>query len=115
MKLFRVSFKVLPSKNHPCFWEIQFGFVQVWIYGESPSDAGDRALTVVEQLPYELFDSENAWEASTQAAVFSTDHTPTTEGFKEAQELARGAGVFVAFYGCKIGASVEEFKKMAPI
>ncbi|MHB8520708.1 MAG: hypothetical protein ACYDH9_08110 [Limisphaerales bacterium] len=54
MKLYRVSVKVQPTPNHPKFWVMEFGWLQVWIFGDDEPDAARRALAVVEQLQYEI-------------------------------------------------------------
>jgi hypothetical protein len=53
MKLLQLTFKVRPAVHHPMFYEWQFGFLSIWLFGSSDEDARKRAEKVLEQLPYE--------------------------------------------------------------
>jgi hypothetical protein len=35
------------------FYDWQFGFLNIWLFAESDDDAADRAVKILEQLPYE--------------------------------------------------------------
>lgn len=52
--LYRVDVPVLPAPWHPMFWEIDSGWLQVWLYAEGAGQAQNRALGIVAQLPYSV-------------------------------------------------------------
>lgn len=53
MKLFRVTFKVKPSPKHPAYWELQFGYLHLFLFDDHQPRAFERARVIVEQLPFE--------------------------------------------------------------
>jgi hypothetical protein len=54
MPIYRVCVRVRPTTEHPTYFEIQFGYLLVWIVGKTAEDAGVKAAEVVERLPYEI-------------------------------------------------------------
>lgn len=54
MKLFRVTFRVRPAVDHPIYWDWQFGLLSIWLFAASDDEAGERALQIINQLPYEI-------------------------------------------------------------
>lgn len=36
------------------YWDLQFGFLSIWLFGSSDEDAIERAEKILEQLPFEI-------------------------------------------------------------
>jgi hypothetical protein len=41
--LYRVTLKVRPSKDHPRFWEIQFGYLHICLFGADQNEVAGRS------------------------------------------------------------------------
>ena len=53
MSLYRITIKVRPTPKHPAYWDIQFGFLNLFLVDEDADNAVRRALAICGQLPYE--------------------------------------------------------------
>ena len=106
MQLYRVSVKVRPTKHHPLFWDFQFGFLQVWLYGESPEAAAHHAWNVVSELPYEL--------PSTEIAIYPAIQPERAE-WEIHRQRAMELGIALALCSCSTGTSEGDFETMEPI
>ena len=60
--LYRLEVKVRPSKAHPLFWEAQFGFLNIFLFDESPIAAEARAAAIIDLLPYEIIGEQGLIE-----------------------------------------------------
>ena len=54
MNLYRAEFRVRPSPQHPNYWDLQFGILNLHLFDEDSESALRRATRIVEQLPYEI-------------------------------------------------------------
>ncbi len=63
MNIYRLCYKVRPSPKHPRYYEIQFGFLSLFLLDETSANAQKRASAILDQLPYEC--------ASDMVAVYS--------------------------------------------
>lgn len=103
-ELFKVDFKIRPTVNHPLFFDMQFGFLAVWIFAESVEDANERATAIVEQLPYEI--------AGQKARVYEIPSTGPSEPahWVLAAEQARKIGLVLQLASVATGADEDEFE-----
>jgi hypothetical protein len=86
MKLWIVRFNVRPKAEHPLFFDWQFGFLFVYVLDESENAAGNRALSIVLELPYELPAEEDLFEDG----KFKCASRILTESFAPASGLKLG-------------------------
>jgi hypothetical protein len=116
MNLYRVSLKVRPVKEHPMFWEVEFGTLHVWLWGDTPEDAGERAVTIVEQLPYERFGKTETWQESWPATVrLAESHKPTDPPeFEKHYQEARSLGIGICLDFCPTGIDEAGFESLTP-
>jgi hypothetical protein len=54
MKVFIVSLKVTPQKDHPRFFDIGGGVANVWVVEETPKSAAVRAAAFVQLARWEI-------------------------------------------------------------
>ncbi len=52
--LFRIPVRVLPTVQHPKFFDVADGFLVVWLYAEDKAQAIERTRVIVECMPYEI-------------------------------------------------------------
>ena len=99
--------KVRPAVEHPFFWDAQFGYLQVWLFAESPSGAGSRASRIVEQLPYEI--------AGSRVAVYLIENPSEKPEFQRGELEARSTGLALFFAAVATGGEdEEEFEREDP-
>jgi hypothetical protein len=80
---------VRPSVEHPLYWSIQAGYLLLFLYAESEQMAADRAVEIVDQLPYELeSDALRVREAETP------EHRPELENVAASARQC-GLGIFL--------------------
>ncbi len=101
MQLYRVAFKVRPAAQHPKYWEIQFGFLLLYLWAESAEQAGDSAATIVGVLPYEVV-GRNVEVIH----ITGPDKKPELE--RCAQE-ARSIGFCMSLVACQTGTDEGDF------
>jgi len=95
MKLYRVALKVRPTPAHPLYWQIQFGYLLVWLLDDSHQAAGRRAAAIVELLPYERIQD--------RIAVVAADALPKRPPFEKVEQHAMQLGVAFYFASCPPG------------
>ena len=96
-RLFRVSFKVRPTSNHPRFWDWQFGILYLWIFGADDDDAGERAEIIIRTLPYEIVgDSYNC-------LVEGSSEIEDTPQNRTAEAWAKQVGLGLSLSGAPTG------------
>jgi len=54
LPLWRIAIYVKPTPEHPQFFSMQWGIFHVWLTDKSGHRAGERALAVAQQLPFEI-------------------------------------------------------------
>jgi hypothetical protein len=107
--LYRVTLKVRPSKDHPRFWEIQFGYLHIFLFGADQNEVAGRAVIIAEQLPYELVFPEGTKRVTIRRA-----------GSSALPELlaaeARAKDIGVSFYCHNFATGVDEgdFETVTP-
>jgi len=101
MSLYRVTIRVRPSKDHPRFWDVQFGFLHICLFGVDPNDAAGRAVIIAEQLPYELVFPEGTKRVTVRRAGGSQ-----LRELVAAEERAKDVGI--SFYCHNYATGVEE-------
>lgn len=69
MKMWAVIFGVRPRPAHPRYWELESGFLKLFLFAESRDDAAKRAHEIVRNLPYDVSPGVVAGAASEPAAV----------------------------------------------
>jgi len=106
MELYRVDLKVRPDKRHPMFWDVEFGYLCLWLFGESPEDAGERAALIVEQLPYERTDDR---------VTIHEDTLGARNQFEKQYSTARSVGLALLLVGCATGADHQAFDASPPL
>ncbi len=92
MKLFRVTFKVQPTADHPLYWDWEFGLLSMWLFGASADDAAERAEAIIKHLPYELVGDGCKSRLADAAPPYSK--AETTSGAAN-QALQSGLAIFV--------------------
>ena len=107
MNLYRVSLKVIPSRDHPMFWTVKFAMLHLWIFAEDEAAAAVHAGNIATQLPYEPFDGE--WRAGVRAAS-RTDDPPE---FLSHEDFAREVGFAMCADYCQPGTDKNDFATMA--
>jgi hypothetical protein len=113
MKLYRVSLKVRPSKDHPKFFDVQFGYLHICLFGESRDDAGERAVTIVEQLPYERVNKKETWQETWRASIRLAEGSKLPE-FLLIEERAKEVGIGVFAHFCVTGVDEGNFEDIDP-
>jgi hypothetical protein len=103
MKLYRVALKVRPSTAHPLYWQIQFGYLLVWLLDDSPQVAGERAAAILESLPYERIGA--------RVSVVAADNLPKQPEFERCAHAAKEVGVAFFFVASATGADEAEFEQ----
>ena len=88
-RLYRCQIPVRPSLAHPKYWEVQSAYLLLFLYAESPEDAADKAVTIAEQLPYEL--------PRSSAKISLQEKPPHQPELESTAECARqcGLGLFL--------------------
>jgi hypothetical protein len=109
MDLYRVSIKIRPTKDHPKFWEIQYGVLQICLFGESPDDAAKRAVIITEQLPYEVVSPQGTKLVYIQLACGGSPEALRLEN------LAREGCLSLFLHACVTGCDEGEFEAMNPL
>jgi hypothetical protein len=113
MKLYQVCLKVRPSKDHPKFFEAKFGYLSIFLFGESPDDAAERAVTITEQLPYERVNNQETWQESWRVSVSLAGGSKGPE-FREIEQRARDVGIGVCLHYCVMGVDEGNFEDIDP-
>jgi hypothetical protein len=108
MKLYKVRFKTLPTKDHPLFFECEFFYLLIWIYAENPDDAAERALAIISQLPYERGENKESWDETWRAVVQLAGKSNLPEDLVK-EKQAKEIGLAILAHGLVIGA---DFKKL---
>ena len=109
-KLWTVVLQVRPEPAHPRYFEIQFGYLFVWLFDSSPYAAADRAAAIVKQLPYELANSKTLVRPAIEENVlYAKAWTHATEAcrpgdFLAARAVAEANGFALLFIPIKTGA-----------
>jgi hypothetical protein len=107
LKLLHLTFKVRPAAEHPLFWDWQFGFLSIWLFGSSDEDAIERAERVLEQLPYErVGDSVSVRNRESE--------TSGVAEFQRLEKLARQVGLALLLMSVATGAEEHDFETMDP-
>lgn len=88
------------------YWDLQFGYLQVWIYADSPDDAADRVWHIVEQLPYE--------RVGTLVSVH-LDKQPVIPEFEAGERMASSLGIGLFFGACVTGVDEGNFEAETPL
>jgi hypothetical protein len=100
-ELYRVVLKVRPLPQHPMYWDIQFGYLNLWLFAPSAESAGERAVDIAEALPYEL--------VGTRAEV-CRDKPPVCAEFQTGEAMARQTGLGTFLVACRTGVPEEGFE-----
>lgn len=104
-KLHRVSAKVRPLPWHPKYYDWQFGFISIWLFANSIDDSSDRALRILDLLPYERVGDDLGVETG----------FPQTEESRamqdRAQEKAEQIGFAIRLIAVETGADEIAFEK----
>jgi hypothetical protein len=53
-KLFRATFRVVPTSGHPQYHQVAYGVLAVLLFAKFDCEARERATAIVKQLPYEV-------------------------------------------------------------
>ncbi len=92
MRPYRTVFKVKPTKNHPRFFDWDFGLLSIWLFADSGDEAIERAETIIAALPYEIFGAGKYWTCKTtpdkKQILIGTDEPMNS---RESQHLERVA------------------------
>jgi hypothetical protein len=108
-KLYRVAVKVRPLPGHPRYWDCQCGFLNVWLFGDSPTAASDAVATIVDALPFE--------RVGTQSAVFEDEDysepgdDALLKGYAQRKSLAEESGLSLQLIGVPTGADETGFEE----
>ena len=54
MNPYRIMFKVKPSVNHPSYWELEFGFLNLFLFDNDVKNVARRGMAILAQLPFEM-------------------------------------------------------------
>lgn len=84
MELFRSTIRVRPSVAHPLYYDWQFGYLSIWLFGESSDDASERAEQILEQLPYETV---GEWSKCQAANAVAPESEKVAAAEKEAAQM----------------------------
>lgn len=100
LKLFRIIFRVRPTPEHPLFWELQCGLLNIWLFDADPEVAAKRAQGITEQLPYELIGEK------VRVILDKGERLPEIQQ-GEAQARLAGIGIFLVCF--KVGQDEGRF------
>ena len=114
MQLYRVTFKVRPSKHHPGFYEWEDGFLNLCLFGASVEDAGERAVTIVGQLPYERAEEKEKWDESWKAGIRLAGGSKLPE-FLNIEKTAREVGIGICLHCTVVGEKIPNFDQIDPL
>jgi hypothetical protein len=109
MSLYRVTVKVRPSKHHPKFWDVQFGFLHICLFGTDQNDAAGRAVIIAEQLPYEL-----VFPAGTKRVTVRRAGSSPLPELLATEQRAKDVGISFFWHNCATGADEGDFETMSP-
>ena len=76
------------------FWEVEFGYLMIWLFDDSPDLAAQRASDIVELLPY---------ESSLGIVKVYDGHGSTKEEFIAGEEQAKQIGIGIRLFCCATG------------
>ena len=51
--IYHIVLRVRPTPTHSRYWEVQFGYLHVWLPAVSPDDAADKISVLMKALPYD--------------------------------------------------------------
>ncbi len=103
-----IVMKVRPAVQHPLFFETQYGRLCVWLFASSDDDAADRAIAIVERLPYELVgDGATVYrDSNNNDAALPPEVRPNIE---RCRQQLREAGLSVFWFAAPVGADEGMF------
>jgi hypothetical protein len=107
--LYRVTLKVRPTKDHPRFWDVQFGFLHICLFDVDQNEAAGRAVIIAEQLPFELVFPEGTKRVTVRRAGGSS--LPELLA-AEAQAKAIGFSIYSHYYAT--GVDEDDFETVLP-
>jgi hypothetical protein len=107
--LYRVTLRVRPSKDHPRFWEVQYGYLHICLYSTDQNEAAGRAVIIAEQLPYELVFPEG-----TKRVIVRRAGGSTLPELVAAEERAKDIGVSFFWNNYATGVDEGDFETMLP-
>lgn len=105
-QLHLVSGKVRPTPGHPLYYEWQFGFLRLWLFADSLEDAKDKALAILEVLPYEQVGEQ----VRVESEFPSTEESRQMHGF--AREQAEKLGLGIEMFAAETGTDEAGFEAM---
>lgn len=92
MKIFYVMFEGKPKAGNPESFEIEGGFIDVWVKTDSPEDAVQKAKEYVDQEDWEVVSIEESSEVTREGYL---DDPDALECFDEAYEKGISALFFI--------------------
>ena len=114
MNVWSTVFKARPSPKHPKYWEIQYGYLAVYLLSDSPQEAVESALKIAALLPYDFFNPPDAQgftsKELTPSGLKRLDDKQSTPEFQLAVDAAKTVGVFVSYFAAPTGADEAEFE-----
>lgn len=101
---------------------MQFGFLLVWLFANSPDDAAERAMNIIAELPYELIGDKFAVETRKPSGAPAGDTLSTQQGPSQEtreqmalrEELALESGLALMLIVVATGADETGFEN-APL
>jgi hypothetical protein len=113
MKLWRVSLKVVPTKDHPMFFEVQFAVLHAWLFADSPEQAGERVAAIAEHLPYAYYHPAGELPGTWQATMRPAGPGDPPE-FVPHEKEAREIGFAMCVDYCATGMDEDLFADLEP-
>lgn len=95
------------------FWEVQFGVMHAWLFADDPEDAGQRAINIAEELPYEPFVKREA-QPQTWSVTIRPPQPSDPEEFAPHEKFARETGFSMCMDYCPVGVDEVDFAVLEP-
>lgn len=101
MKSYRVIIKVRPASTHPTFYDIQFGYLCVFVSAANPEEAADKAGIIASTLLYEIVGGKFCVQEP-RGSVLSEDDAAHFETMRQ-------VGLSLALHCCPTGTDEGTF------
>lgn len=97
---FRVIVRVRPATTHAYYWDVEHGYLHVWLFAATADEAASKAAGVLEALPFERVGTLGKIERHT---------LPLPHELKRHEEDLQAVGISFLFVGIRTGADDDGF------
>jgi hypothetical protein len=98
VKLWTAIFPVRPTPEHPGYWDIQYGYLVIWLFDIDAHNASHRACLILKDLPYDTANGKMVIDSANPFAGTEMDHS-----FQQGEADAELTGFGLQLFAVRTG------------